>query len=85
LLIWLGAAVAGWAVVIGLFLYVPQALVCFAVAGIVLWRKGQRTVYLAVPATEQVATTTGPAAGTPDTAPLVRVPDDVRELMAHPV
>jgi hypothetical protein len=85
LLIWLGAALVGWAAVIGLFLYVPQALACLAVAGVLLWRKGQRTIYLAVPATEPAATTAGPAAGIPDGASLVRIPDDVRELMAHPV
>jgi hypothetical protein len=42
LLIWLGAALLGWAVVIGVCLYFPQALVGFAIAGVLLWRKGQR-------------------------------------------
>ena len=44
LLIWLGAALGSWAVVIGVCLFLPEALAGLAVAGVVLWRTGQRSV-----------------------------------------
>ena len=66
LLIWLAAAVVGWAIVIGLCLYLPQALAGLAVAGVLLWRKGQRPVEAAVPVE--------PA--------LVRPREDVRQLVS---
>ena len=44
LLIWLAAAALGWAVVAGVVLLVPQALVGFAVAGALVWTKGRRPV-----------------------------------------
>jgi hypothetical protein len=67
LLIWLGAALLGWAVVIGVCLYFPQALAGLAIAGVLLWRKGQRPVVdLPVPADSE----------------LVGNREDVRELVS---
>lgn len=75
LLIWLAAAVVGWAVVIGVCLYLPQALIGFALAGVLLWRKGQRPVEVtAARTTPQVS---APAAAT--------VREDVRQLVASSV
>ena len=54
LLIWLAAAVLGWAVTIGMVLHVPQALAVLAVAGVVLWRKGQRPLEAAAPTATRV-------------------------------
>jgi hypothetical protein len=82
LLIWLAAAVVGWAVVIGVCLYLPQALVGFALAGVLLWRKGQRPVDLTVPAGLATPGRNAPQVSTP-AAPRVR--DDVRELVATSV
>jgi hypothetical protein len=82
LLIWLAAAVVGWVVVIGVCLYLPQALVGFAVAGVLLWRKGQRPVDLTVPADLGTPERTAPQVSTP-AAPRAR--DDVRQLVATSV
>ena len=44
--IWLAAAALGWAVIAGVVLFLPQALAAFALAGVVLWRRGRRPVDL---------------------------------------
>ena len=44
LLLWLAAAAVGWALIAAVVLLAPQALGGFAVAGVLLWRKGQRPV-----------------------------------------
>ena len=49
LLIWLAAALMGWAVVALVLLYAPQGIAVFAVAGVVLWRRGQRPVGRSAP------------------------------------
>ena len=77
LLIWLAAAAVGWAVIAGVVLFLPQALAAFALAGVVLWRKGRRPVDLfavaAVPVTAMTAAvSSGPAR--------VLTRDDVRLL-----
>ncbi len=43
-LIWLAAAVVGWAVVIGMCLWLPQAFAGVAVAAVLLWRRSQHPV-----------------------------------------
>ena len=70
LLVWLGAAAVGWAVLLGVVLLLPQALAGFAVAGFLLWRKARRPVVVPVPVP-------GPAR-----AP-ARRQADVRRLVAH--
>ncbi len=78
LLIWLAAAVLGWAVVICTVLFLPQALAGFAVAGVLLWRKGQRPVSLGVPADLSTLASTAPAVA-------VRPREDVRALVAQSI
>ena len=86
LLVWLTAAAVGWAVLLGVVLYLPESIAGLAVAGFLLWRKGRRPVPLTVPA-ELVAATpvpaTAPVATTPTT--VARSRDDARHLVAHPV
>ena len=99
LLIWLAAAAAGWAVLLGTVVLLPEALAGFAVAGLLLWRKGQRPVPLTVPAEFSVAAAgaaprpatvpTNVPATVPATVPAgsaaSRSRDEVRHLVAHPV
>ena len=88
LLIWLAAAVAGWAVLLGIVVSFPEALAGLAVAGFMLWRKGQRPVTLTVPAgmLAAAAPATGPApALAPAGSVVARSRDEVRQLVAHSV
>ena len=90
LLIWLAAAAVGWAVVIGMCLYVPQAFAGVAVAAVLLWRRSQRPVDPALPsqlvASLQAARPAGPAAApvavVPAAAGRSRSADEVRRLVA---
>jgi len=91
LLIWLAAAAVAWAVLIGVVLFVPQALAGFGIVGLLLWRKAQRPVGYAMPMTapsaasvavDALATVTATVTG-PSAPALVRTRDDARELVAH--
>ena len=84
LLIWLGAAVLGWAVLIGASLFFPEALAGLAVAGVLLWRRSRRPVDLTVP-DELVAAVEAAVQAVPTGAPAARGRDDVRQLVAHSV
>ena len=65
----------GWAWQVPL-LELPQALAGFAVAGVLLWRKGQRPAPLPTAAAVPV-----PARGTPPSAAPARSREDVRRLV----
>ena len=82
LLILLAAAALGWAVVICTVVFLPQALVGVAVAGVLVWRKGQRPVDLSAAAADLVAPT-GPVASAAAGTTRVRAREDVLQLAAH--